>query len=367
MKEDLNKIQWYLGLSTVKGIGPSRYRTLLNTFGSAKGVFEQSRAKLEQLLSADAVDQILAFRPDKNDFVQKQLEAIESYGANFIPIDSEHYPYLLKQISTAPPFIFASDLFKKADEVAIAMVGTRKPSYYGKGVAEQFAAEFANKGITVVSGFADGVDTAAHRSCLKHGGRTIAVFGCGLEVIYPYFNSKLYREIKEKGILVSEFPMGTKPDAINFPQRNRIISGLSLGTVVIEAGLKSGALITSSYALHQNREVFAVPGTINSPESEGTNRLLQKGAKLVTSVEDILEEFPFIIVPKEEREEAYQQVSSLTEDEKKIYDALDFNPQHIDVLVKAGDFEMSHALSILLALELKGLIKQIPGKRFVRV
>ncbi|MBN2542692.1 DNA-processing protein DprA [bacterium] len=367
MKSDVEKIKWYLALGIVKGIGPARFRQLLSAFKTPENVFEQSRTNLEQVLLPDMIDEILSFDPDKSDYIKAQIELMIKYEVDFVTIDSGEYPRLLREIPTAPPFFFASGKFDKVDEVAIALVGTRKPTYYGKGVVEKLSRELSERGVTIVSGFASGVDTLAHKSCLKSGGRTIAVFGCGLDTIYPSTNKELYDEIKEKGVLVSEYPMGTKPDAVNFPKRNRIISGLSLGTVVIEAGERSGALITSSYALHHNREVFAVPGPVNSPKSFGTNRLIQKGAKLVRNAEDILEEFPFNILPKTLRKQTLQQVPLLNKTEKQVYESLSFTPKHIDNIVKETKMEMPLALSTLLTLELKGLIRQLPGKRFIMV
>ena len=246
-------------------------------------------------------------------------------------------------------------------------MGSRSASVYGKRITERIGRELAKNGITVVSGLARGIDSIAHLSALKEGGRTLAVFGSGLDVIYPPENQKLAEKITGSGAIISEFLLGTKPEAPNFPRRNRLISGLSLGVVIVEAGEKSGALLTAACALEQNREVFAIPGNLDSKNSEGTNALIKQGAKLVTRVEDILEELKITrkgdrtpLAPPE------QDLSQLTDTEKRIFSLISDEPHHIDKIASLTSLGVPQALSTLLSLELKGLVKQLSGKMFVR-
>jgi DNA processing protein len=257
----------------------------------------------------------------------------------------------------------------KQDKYAISIVGTRLPTSYGKVIAEKFAKELAQKGLVIVSGLARGIDTISHWAAVQSSGRTIAVMGSGLDHIYPGENKKLAEKIIEQGALISEFPMGTKPDAVNFPRRNRIISGLALGTIVVEAGLKSGALLTANYALEQNREIFAVPGNINSPKSLGTNQIIKDGAKLISSANDVLIELEpqlkhFL---KEDEAKSRELPQDLSELEKMLLETLTNVPIHIDKLAKVIGKSTAETLSALLPLEFKDLVKQLPGKLFVRV
>jgi len=252
----------------------------------------------------------------------------------------------------------------KNDEYSIAMVGTRQPTNYGKIQAEKFAADLARQNITTVSGLARGIDSITHSASLKNGGRTIAVIGSGLDVIYPPENKKLFEQIAEKGAIISEFPLGTKPDAPNFPKRNRIISGLSLGCIIIESGVAGGAMQTASFALDQNREVFALPGNVGVKQSDGTNLLIQKGeAELVRSAEDVLIELELKLKPVLGKNIPKQQVD-LNLFEEKILNILDSEPLHIDKIAAEAELSTSDCLVHLLSLEFKGMIKQLPGKVF---
>ena len=284
-----------------------------------------------------------------------------------LSIHSKAYPSNLKNIHRPPEELFIDGDILPSDKSAIAIVGTRRATYYGLSQCEKLAYELGLKGITVISGMARGIDSAAHRGALKAGARTIAVLGSGLNHIYPPENKKLYKEIVKNGAVVSEFPPDTPPARANFPQRNRIISGMSKGVVVIEAPAKSGALITADYALEQGREVFAMPGNVNSVKSRGTNALIREGAKLVENADDIIEELRSVM-DNSPRSTAYspQPVPSVSPDEKLIFDILNDEPKSIDEILQDSELPSGKAAEILLKLELKKLIKMLPGKNFVR-
>lgn len=305
----------------------------------------------------------------KNCDVSKVLSLIEKNKIKIITLLDKEYPAALKSIIAAPLLLYVRGEILPQDCFAIAIVGSRLASFYGVRTAERLSRELSYRGLTIVSGMARGIDTAAHRGALKSGGRTIAVLGCGLDVVYPRENKKLSNEIAKQGAVISEFPLGTPPEKFNFPIRNRIISGLSLGTVVVEAGRQSGALITTNYALEQGKEVFAVPGHIDSPVSQGTHQILKDGAKLVQNADDILEELQPIIKShlRELKKEVSVLAPRLNPEEKKIYDFLSANkPKYIDEISKEVVFSSAQVLSILSMLEMKKLVKRLAGQRFVR-
>ena len=296
-----------------------------------------------------------------------------------INIADNEYPKNLKTLHSPPKALYVNGSFKESDDFAVAIVGSRRASRYGIEMSEKLGYDLAIRGVTVVSGMARGVDSAAHRGALKAKGRTIAVMGSGHDHIYPSENKKLYEEIAASGAVVSEFENDMPPLAQNFPVRNRIISGLSLGLVVVEAAKNSGALITADFALEQGREVFAIPGKISSLTSEGTHALIKDGAKLAQSADDIMEELnlreaePAEGAGKEARGEkiskktAIYVYNSLTDDERKIYKVLSDEPIHIDDAAKEANLAVSKASKVLLGLELKRLIKELPGKQFIRL
>ena len=292
-----NEQEDLLRLSAVPGIGPNKMRALVGHFRSVRKIF---RAHVGELSKVAGIDQKITHNIrtfDGKQFAREQLELLDKIHARLITFWDDDYPKQLKEIYDPPAFLFVKGDFVTNDKYSIGIVGTRVPSNYGKRIAEKLTAELSRKGITIVSGLAYGVDTLAHHHALQNGSRTIAVLGSGVDVIYPNENRALANKIVSNGVLLSEFPLGTGPDRTNFPRRNRIICGLSLGIVVIEAGIKSGALITASMALDQNREIFAVPGNIDSTKSLGTNELIKQGAKVVTSVEDILDELQPQLAP----------------------------------------------------------------------
>lgn len=348
----------------IPGVGPRRTLDLLEKFGSLGKIFS---ANLKQLMQVNRVKEKTAraiLKAPDNDLVEGQRVLVEKFGVKIISIWDEAYPELLKQIYDPPIILFCKGNTELLKQKSLGLVGTRTPSRYGKEIAFDFAGGLAQRGYTVVSGAAKGVDTLAHKACLQAGGATIAVLGNGIDRVYPAENRKLYEEIGEHGLLVSEFLMGSKPDAPNFPRRNRIISGLSAGTLVIEAAERSGSLITAYFALDQNREVFAVPGPVNSRQSRGTNDLIRQGAKLVTGVDDILDE----LGEKYQlgHSEGQQELSiGLDSKETEIFNAISSDdPIHIDDLSQATGQTTFALLSILLHMEMKGLVQQLPGKYF---
>lgn len=358
-----------LNLSAIPGIGATRIRALIAHFKSTENIFT---ASIKQLTAVEGIEAKTAKSiKDYSDFDYGKQQATNAAQAGIEIIDfwDERYSENLKRIYDPPAFLFVKGALAKQDKYAIAIVGTRLPSSYGKVIAEKFAKDLAQKGLAIVSGLARGIDTISHWAAIQSGGRTIAVLGSGLDKIYPGENKKLTEKIIEQGALISEFPMGTEPDAVNFPRRNRIISGLALGTIVVEAGLKSGALLTANYALEQNREIFAVPGNINSPKSIGTNQIIKDGAKLITDVNDVLVELEpqlkhFL---KQDEARSKELPEDLSELEKLLLNKLSNEPIHIDKLANVIGKSTAETLSALLPLEFKDLVKQLPGKMFVRI
>jgi len=354
-----------LRLSVIPGIGSKKIRTLIARFKTPAGVF---KASYRELLQIEGVSKLLATNIKKNHndkYVSTQLDLLKKDQARIISYWDDEYPVLLKKIDDPPVLLFVKGELRQNDKKCIAIVGTRNSSTYGKLVTERFARELALKDFTIVSGLARGIDTIAHKTVLSVGGNTIAVLGSSVDIIYPEENLKLSQAITGQGAVISEFPMGTKPEAVYFPRRNRIIAGICLATLVIEAGKKSGALITADRALEQGRDVFAVPGNINNPKSYGCNDLIQQGAKLVRSVDDILEEFSFATEKTKSIEERLSHIP-LSKDEEKIFRLLSNEPIHIDQISEQSGLPTAQVLGVLLSLELKNLVKQIVGKNFVR-
>jgi len=355
-----------LGLQSVPGIGPARMRKLVSEFGSPRAVLDADMAQLTKVEGFDqkTAEKILA-GPDEK-FIENQLELLDKYNTKVITYWDAKYPAHLKKIYDPPVFLFYKGNTDCLNETSIAVVGTRKPTSYGRMTAEKFVAGLSERDLTVISGLARGIDTIAHKSALKSGGTTIGVLGCGLDQIYPPENRELYEEIINKCIIISEYPMGTMPDAMNFPKRNRIISGLSLGVLVCEAGSKSGALLTALYANDQNREVFAIPGSIVSDKSAGTNKLIRNGAKLTSCIQDILDELKGQTELDFSGDDEIPAEPDLKGPSKKVYKILNSEPIHIDKLAIEADMGPAEVLSILLILELKGFVRQMAGKMFVR-
>ncbi len=289
MEPNKQDIKYWVGFSLIPGIGPVRFNQLLKYFGNPAEAWQAGPADLKQAgLDTSAVRSITSSRPKIS--LEAEMEKLDRYGVKVLTWNDPQYPARLKEIYDYPPVLYVRGLLLPQDEWCVAVVGTRRATVYGRQVTEEIVSDLVRNKITIVSGLARGIDSVAHRSALEAGGRSLAIFACGLDIVYPSENAELARRIMAQGALVSEYPLGTKPRADNFPRRNRIMSGLSLGVLVVEAGETSGAMITAHLALEQNREVFAIPGSVLSPTSRGTNRLIQEGAKLVRDYRDILEE-----------------------------------------------------------------------------
>ena len=356
-----------LCLLSIPGIGPHRVRKLVSHFGSPEEVLKGS---LKDLMRIDTIDEktAQAIRQKVNPrFAESQLSQIEKYQVKCIRYWDPEYPEILKRIYDPPVVLFVKGKLDRLDDDNIAVVGMRSPSEYGRWIAEKLGQDLARHGVVVVSGMARGIDTQVQYGVLKASGKTMAILGCGINVVYPPENRRLYEKIIETGLVISEFPMNTEPASGHFPRRNRIISGLSLGTVVVEAGEKSGALITAYMALEQGREVFAVPGSIRSSKTRGTHRLLKEGAKLVECVEDILVEIPGWTIDEKERDHKSNIVDQLSAGEKKLWQVLSDEPLHIDRIAIEANVTTSEALAVLLSMELKNCVKQISGMMFVRM
>ena len=359
------EIFYWLALSLTPGVGSIFIKRLLERFGTPEAVFQ---APLDELLQIEGLGEKVAREIQKGPVdkrVEKELSLLKEVGGKIMTMKDVSYPNRLKEIYDPPPLLYVKGDLKKEDELAVAIVGSRKTTPYGKWMTEKMGQELARQGITIVSGMARGIDSHAHWGALSGGGRTIAVLGSGVDVVYPPENRNLYKRIMDQGAVLSEFPMSSPPEGGHFPKRNRIISGLSLGVVVVQAGMESGSLITANYALEQGREVFAVPGNVGSNSSRGTHQLIKDGAKLVESSEDILEEvLPQWSKEREASQEAERPLRDLTDEEKVLYGHLGETPLHIDALIRESHFDPGKVSSLLLDLELKGLISQWPGKCF---
>jgi DNA processing protein len=356
-------------LLSIEGIGPGKIRSLLSKFKSTEKILS---ADYNSLLSVEGISTNLAKRicsshirrNEIKSLVEEELSGLQKLNARIISIWDKEYPTLLKKIYDPPLLLEVKGNFTERDEYSIAVVGTRMPTNYGKIQTEKIVSEFARQQITTVSGLARGIDSIAHSSSIKNSGRTIAVIGSGLDIIYPPENKKLFGQISENGIIISEYQLGTQPDAQNFPKRNRLISGLSLGVIVIETGITGGATQTARFALDQNREVFALPGNVGVKQSEGTNELIHKGeATLIRNAEDVLLSLELKLKPVLGKNIPKKQVG-LNLFEEKIINVLNSEPLQIDKIASATDLSTSDCLVHLLSLEFKGMIKQLPGKVF---
>lgn len=360
----MSSLKYWLGFNYVSGIGPAKIQALLGAFGSLENAWRATDNQLRDLgLDNRAIQSFNVVRTtfDLDGYVRQ----IESDSVKVMTWESDDYPELLREIPAAPPLIFVRGEFEPIDRWAVAVVGTRRLSAYGRQVARDLVAGLVQNGITIVSGLARGIDGVAHRTALEEGGRTIAVMACGIDKVYPPEHRDLAREIVNgRGVIVSDYPFGAEPESNHFPARNRLISGLSLGVLVIEAGEKSGALITSRFALEQNREVFAVPGNVNSPASVGTNRLIQQGAKLVVRVDDILEELNLKMVSDQA---VAKSILPETAEEAALISQLSSQPIHVDELGRLTGMPSSLVSSTLTLMELKGMVQQVGSMNYVRL
>ena len=362
----MDDLQYWLALNFLTDIGPVTARRLLSASGAPRNVFRMSFEELRRIegVGEHRARSITGF--NRWEAVRREIDNIAERNITIITVDDDRYPAALRTVQGAPLVLYMKGDFRDVDKYAVSIVGSRRATAYGIEVAEKISYRLASKGLTVVSGMARGIDTAAHKGALKAGGRTVAVMGSGLDVPYPSSNRGLMNAVACSGAVISEFPLGTLPNKENFPRRNRIISALSLGVIVVEAALDSGSLITVGYALEQGREVFAVPGNITSGNSRGTNDLIKKGARLVESAEDVIDELGAQIkgILREDRLNHEKTLSAMTEDEKTLYSCLSTGPKHIDSIIRETDTSTAKALSILLGLELKGIVRQTEGKHF---
>jgi DNA processing protein len=354
---------YWISLTRVVGIGPRRFDLLVSGLGSARAAWEADRGTLVAAgLDRRSADAILVARRRMDP--EREVENLQRAGCDAITLKDPRYPPALAEIYDPPPVLYVRGDLDPPETPALAIVGTRGASAYGRMAAEQLSSELAAAGVTIVSGLALGVDTAAHRGAIAGGGRTIAVLASGLDRIYPSQNAALAEDVSRHGGLVSEFPLGIKPDAMNFPRRNRVISGLTWGTLVVEAGERSGALITAAFASEQGREVLAVPGSIFSAKSKGTNALIRDGATPVASSEDVLNELQPHRGP---RQLTVADIVPLDETERLLFSVLSADPMHIDEIARDVSLPMSLVSSALAMMELKGAARQVGGMQYVRM
>ena len=354
------RLAW-VGLSMVTGIGPVRFRRLLAHFGSAAEAWQASAEALEAAgLPAGVVQSLMRLRRGVD--LPRLWERWQQQGIAVLTWKDTAYPQRLKALETAPPVLYLRGELLTEDDWAVAVVGTRKVSAYGRQVAREVAALLAEHGITVVSGLARGVDAIAHRAALQAGGRTLAVLGSGVDRIYPPEHRNLAADIVRQGALLSDYPPGTRAEARNFPPRNRIIAGLSIATVVVEAGRKSGALITAAFAAEQGRDVFAVPGNIYAAQSAGTNWLIQQGARPLTAIEDVLGALDIALLPQRR---AARKTLPADPTERRLLDLLGSQPLHIDEISARSGLPVAQVSATLALMELKGLVQSVGGMQYV--
>ena len=363
-----------IGLSLVPGVGPQRLRALLAAFDTPSEVFRASRSALTTVdgVGDQTAEAILTF--EDRAAVEREMNRAEELGATLISPWDERFPDRLREIYDPPAYVWMRGSLPTTDAPMVTVVGTRRCTDYGRAQAHHFGAELVRRGFTVVSGLAYGIDAAAHKGALDAGGRTIAVLGSGVGNVYPQKHTALAERIAESGAVLSEYGLDADPDAPNFPERNRILSGLALGTLVVESYSEGGSLITARLALEQNREVFALPGAITKESSRGTNRLIQRGhAKLVMEMDDLLEELPEVTVQDPEAVDAETVTAGtgpdpdeLSGDALVLYEALSDTPVHVDALCEETGLEPSAALPTLLELEFNGFVRQLAGKQFRR-
>ena len=356
------KMYW-VGFNIVKGIGSVRFKALLDRFGNAETAWNASPETLAEVgLSQKIIESFQ--RVHKGVSLEQIWERIQSLGAHVLTWDDEGYPRHLKEIDQPPPVLYIRGSLLAEDEWAVAIVGTRRVTSYGRQVAEEVATTLAQNGVTIVSGLARGVDSIAHQAALNAGGRTLAILGNGVDLVYPPENRRLAAQIIEHGALVSDYAIGTPPDGLNFPPRNRIISGLSMAVIIVEAGVTSGALITASFAAEQGRDVFAVPGNINAPQSQGTNRLIRDGAQPLLSPQDVLETLNLTMVTEHR---AIRVALPTDPIESRLYKLLSHEPRHVDEIRAEASLPIETVSATLAMMELKGMVRQVGGMNYIAI
>jgi DNA processing protein len=356
------KKRFWVGFNKVHGIGPSRLEQLILAFGDIEDAWNASEIELERAnLSRRYAKELISTRAKLD--LHEEMHEIEKAGFHVVTWEDDDYPERLREISAPPPVLYVWGELSAKDRWSAGIVGTRRPTSYGRAVTQDLAAALAVNGVTVVSGLARGIDGLSHKTALEAGGRTLAVLGSGLDLIYPPEHRNLAERIAACGAVVSDYPLGTKPEGRNFPPRNRIISGLSLAVAIVEAGESSGALITADFAAEQGRELYAVPGRINSRASKGTNALIQAGARPLTSIEDLLEGLNLDLMARHEKAD-----EELPEDarERSVYEALTADPIHVDDIQVRCGLPVSEVTAALALLELKGRARQVGGMQYVR-
>jgi DNA processing protein len=360
----------FVVLNMVEHVGPVRVRQLLQHFGDAASILRASRQQLMFVrgIGEDTAESIANW--EKTVDLAAELKRCEEFGCHVVTQDDVEYPEMLRQIYDPPIVLYVKGTLTSADKNGIAIVGSRQTTHYGIEVARKFGYQLAYVGVTVVSGGARGIDTAAHQGAMSAKGRTICVLGTGINIVFPPENAELFARISENGAVVSQYPFNRKADKQSFAIRNRIVAGMTLGTVVVEANMTSGALITSNFATEYGRQVFAVPGRIDSPRSKGCHDLIKKGAKLCEGAEDILSEFEYLF-PSSNRPPSVSETGllptlTLSENEQKVYDALDKEPVPMDEVIRKCGLPSSAVSVALLSLEMKRVVQQIPGKLFRR-
>jgi DNA processing protein len=355
--------EYWVGFNLVKGIGAARVRLLLEAFGDLKTAWQASPSALRNAgLNAKLVEALVQVRSSID--LDTIWQRLENQGIQVVTWDDKTYPRRLREIDQPPPVLYVCGELLLEDEWAVAVVGTRRVTSYGRQIAEQVAATLAHSGVTVVSGLAHGVDAIAHQAALNAGGRTLAVLGCGVDRIYPPDHRRLAERLLEHGALISDYAPGTPPEATNFPPRNRIISGLSMAVVVIEAGERSGALITAEFAAEQGREVFAVPGNINAPQSIGANRLVQQGAHPLLDVRDLLDSLDLDLVTEQQTARKALPADTV---EARLLSLLSQQPVHVDEIRSQADMPIEKISAALTLMELKGLVRQVGGMQYIAV
>jgi DNA processing protein len=359
---DSSEIKFWVGFTKAPGIGKARLTMLMDHFGSLSAAWNAPKSELVRGgLDEKTAENVAGFRDSFS--LDNELKLIDKYKIEILTYDSPQYPALLREIYDCPAILYVRGELKEVDGASVAVVGTRRSTAYGRQITEELVSELSASNITIVSGLAKGIDTIAHRSAIDANGRTIAVFASGLDIVYPPENLKLARDIIEHGALVSEYALGTKPKAEHFPRRNRILSGLSKGVVVIESGESGGALITAAFALEQNREVFAVPGSLLSSMSKGPNKLIQRGeAKLVRNCHDIIEELN-LAENVQQLEMRSLEVADSTE--SQILKCIAEGPAHIDEICRGTGLDTSTVVSKLAIMELNGLVRHLGGMSYV--
>jgi len=355
--------RYWIGFNLIKGIGAVRMQALIQHFGDLELAWKASPADLvEAGLGRKVIERVIQAREEVD--LIKLWEKIESQGIKILTWQDESYPGRLREIDQPPPVLYIRGEYLPDDLFAVAIVGTRRVTAYGRQITEEMSSFLAANGITVISGLARGVDAIAHQSTLKAGGRTIAVLGSGVDKIYPPEHRGLAEQMMERGAVISDYALGTPPDASNFPPRNRIISGLSLAVVVIEAGETSGALITAEFAAEQGREVFAVPGSILAPQSKGTNKLIQRGALPLLTMNDLMQALDLTRVGEHK---AARKVIPTDETEARLMNVLGSEPLHVDEIRNQAELPIEKVSATLALMELKGMVRQVGGMNYVAV